>query len=116
MALYFVELYPCFMWLNAAPSLMRLIIVQCLFCFSLAIYYGAITIAITELFPINIRSTCLSIGFNIGVMIFGAFAQFIVTLLIESFNSPLAITIYPLAGVGICLIAANFYQDTIADN
>jgi MHS family proline/betaine transporter-like MFS transporter len=113
MTLYFVELYPCFAWLNSAPSLMKLIVIQSLFCFSLAIYYGAITAAMTEIFPINVRSTCLSIGFNIGVMIFGAFAQFIVTLLIESIGSPLAITIYPLFGVGICLVAASYYQKNI---
>lgn len=113
MTLYFIELYPCFLWLNSAPSLMRLIIIQSLFCFSLAIYYGAITAAMTEIFPKNVRSTCLSIGFNMGVMIFGAFAQFIVTLLIESTGSPMAITIYPLFGVGICLVAAYFYQKNI---
>lgn len=111
--LYFIELYPSFLWLNSAPSLTRLIIVQCLFCFSLAIYYGAITGAITEIFPAKVRTTCLSIGFNIGVMIFGAFAQFIVTLLIESLHSPMAITIYPLVAVGICLIAICFYQENI---
>ncbi|EKD71080.1 MAG: hypothetical protein ACD_46C00278G0007 [uncultured bacterium] len=111
MALYFIELYPCFAWLNSSPSLAKLIIVQCIFCFSLAIYYGAITAAMTEIFPANVRATCLSIGFNTGVIIFGAFAQFIVTLLIESINSRLAITIYPLFGVCICLIAASYYQE-----
>lgn len=113
MTLYFIELFPCFIWLNAAPSLARLVTVQSIFCFSLAIYYGAITAVMTELFPVNVRSTCLSIGFNIGVMVFGAFAQFIVTLLIEYFNSPMAITIYPLFGVSICLISILIYQENV---
>ena len=114
MMLYIIELYPCFAWLNASPSLSKLIIIQSLFCFSLAIYYGAITAAMTSLFSANVRSICLSIGFNLGVMIFGAFAQFIVTLLIELVHSPLAITIYPLAGVIICLIAIGYYQEDVA--
>ncbi|HCJ1109644.1 TPA: MFS transporter [Legionella pneumophila] len=116
MLLYLIEIYPCFLWLNAAPSLTRLIIIQCLFCFSLAMYYGAITAAMTDLFPKEVRVTCLSIGFNLGVMIFGAFAQFIVTSLIEVLATPMAITIYPLLGVTICLITAMYYQESDAKN
>jgi MHS family proline/betaine transporter-like MFS transporter len=107
----FIEIYPCFLWLNAEPSFQRLVVIQCLICFSLSIYYGAIQAAITELFSFNIRSTCLSLGVNISVLLFGSFAQFFVTLLIKVFANPLAVIVYPLVGIGISLISAMFYQE-----
>lgn len=107
----FLEIYPCYLWLNAAPSLQRLIIIQCLLCFTLSIYYGAIQVAITELFARNVRSTCLSLGVNTSVLLFGALAQFFVTLSIKYFANPLAVTIYPLLGIGIALIATMFYRE-----
>lgn len=107
----FIEIYPCFLWLNNAPSFTRLVVIQCIICFSLSIYYGAIQAAITELFSFNVRSTCLSLSVNISVLLFGSFAQFFVTLLIKMFDNPLALTIYPLAGIGISLISALFYQE-----
>ena len=67
--------------------------------------------AITELFSFNVRSTCLSLGINSSVLLFGAFAQFFVTLLIKLFANPLAVTIYPMCGIGIALISAMLYQE-----
>jgi MFS transporter, MHS family, proline/betaine transporter len=112
MVLYILELYPCFNWLNTDPSLIKLIIVQCLLCFPLSIYYGAITAVLVERFPYAIRTTGLSIACNSGVLIFGSFAQLIVTLAIEATASPLAIVIYPTLCAAICLAAACCYRDT----
>lgn len=106
-----IEIYPCFLWLNSAPSFQRLVIIQCIICFSLSIYFGAIQAAITELFSFNVRSTCLSLGVNVSVLLFGSFAQFFVTLLIKVLANPLAVTVYPLIGIGISLISAMFYQE-----
>lgn len=104
---------PCFLWLNASPSLERLIIIQCIFCLSLSLHYGAITAIITELFDFEVRATCLSVSFSLSVMIFGAFAQFFVTLLIEYFSNPIAITIYPLIGVAISLFSVILYKEKL---
>jgi MHS family proline/betaine transporter-like MFS transporter len=106
-----IAVYPCFLWLNGAPSSLRLIIVQCTLCFPLAIYYGAIVSTITEIFPYEYRTTCLSISFNFSILFFGAFSQFINTYLIHKLATPLAITIYPLFGIVVSLIAALFYQE-----
>ncbi|WP_045094884.1 MFS transporter [Legionella fallonii] len=107
----FSELYPCFLWLNAAPSFQRLVMVQCIICFPLAMYYGAIQAAITEIFPFNVRSTCLSLSVNVSVLLFGSFAQFFVTLFIKLFDNPLAVTIYPLAGIAISILSVLMYQE-----
>ncbi len=112
MMLCFIELYPCFLWLNTDPSFQRLVIIQCMICFSLAMYYGAIQAAITEVFPINVRSTCLSLSVNVSVLLFGSFAQFLVTLFIKLFADPLAVTIYPLAGIAISIFSTLMYQES----
>lgn len=109
--LCFIELYPCFLWLNTKPSFQRLVIMQCIICFPLAMYYGAIQAAITEVFPVHVRSTCLSLSVNVSVLLFGSFAQFFVTLFIKLFANPLAVTIYPLAGIAISIASALMYQE-----
>jgi len=107
-----IEIYPCFAWLNAAPSFERLLIIQCILCFSMSLYFGAIMSAITEIFSYHVRSTCLALSINTSVLIFGAFAQFMVTLLIKLFDNPIAVVIYPMCGIAISLIATWFYQES----
>jgi MFS transporter, MHS family, proline/betaine transporter len=100
-----VVIYPLFAWLSAEPSVMRLIIVQAVLSIALAGYYGPFGALIAELFPAHVRSTGLSLAYNIAVMIFGGFGQFIVTWLIRVTGSPLAPTFYVMAGLVLSLIA-----------
>ncbi|WP_250452482.1 MFS transporter [Caballeronia sp. ATUFL_M2_KS44] len=100
-----VAIYPLFAWLAAEPSVMRLVIVQSVLSITLAGYYGPFGALLAELFPANVRSTGLSLAYNIAVMIFGGFGQFIVTWLIRITGSPLAPTFYVMAGLVISLVA-----------
>lgn len=115
-SLSFIVLYPCFSWLNNTPSFERLVIVQCCISLPLALYFGVIQATITELFPIRVRSTCLSLGINCSVLLFGAFAQFFVTLFIKYFNNPIAVVIYPGCAMLIGIIATLFYSEQIAQD
>lgn len=108
-----IVLYPAFSWLNNEPSLERLILVQSVISLPLALYFGVIQVSITELFPVHVRSTCLSLGINCSVLLFGAFAQFFVTLCIKYFNTPIAVLIYPSAVMLIGLFATVFYTEDI---
>ncbi|SAL58306.1 MFS transporter [Caballeronia humi] len=100
-----VIIYPLFAWLAAEPSMMRLIVVQALLSIALSGYYGPFGALIAELFPAHIRSTGLSLAYNIAVMLFGGFGQFIVTWLIRSTGSQLAPALYVMAGIALSLIA-----------
>jgi MFS family permease len=111
LVLYLVLIYPLFVWLNNEPSLTRLIVVELVCCILLAAYYGVFAAVVAELFPIAIRSSGLGISYNISVMIFGGFGQFIVTCLIETLHTPIAITYYLMGAVFISLIAAICYKD-----
>ncbi len=100
-----VLIYPLFIWLDAAPSVGRLVLVQGILAVTLAGYYGPFGAMIAELFPANVRSTGLSLAYNVAVMLFGGFGQFIVTWLIRATGTPLAPTYYVMAGLVLSVIA-----------
>lgn len=112
LTLYSIVVYPLFLWLTMQPTLSKLLCVEMICCVLLGIYFGVFAVTIAELFPKSIRSTGLGISYNLTVMLFGGFAQFIVTWLIQALSTPLAITYYLLFAIFISLIAAYFYQQT----
>jgi MHS family proline/betaine transporter-like MFS transporter len=57
------------------------------------------------------RSTGLGIAYNLAVMIFGGFAQFFVTWLIEATGSPIAPSFYVMFGAAIGIVATFFLVD-----
>ena len=73
-------------------------IVQALLSITLSGYYGPFGALIAELFPAHIRSTGLSLAYNLAVMLFGGFGPFIVTWLIRTTDSQLAPTFYVMGG------------------
>jgi MFS transporter, MHS family, proline/betaine transporter len=112
LAITLVIIYPLFAWLEAEPSVARLIVVQALLSIALSGYWGPFGALVAELFPAHVRSTGLSIAYNIAVMIFGGFGQFIVTWLIRASGSQLAPTFYVMAGIVLSLIAVAFIPAT----
>lgn len=108
---YFVLLYPLFDWVHSAPSLMRLTIMQAVLCSLVGVFFGAISTALAEQFPTGVRSTGLAIGYNFAVMLFGGFAQFIVTWLIRVTGSPLAPAYYVMFGAVVGFVASLFVVD-----
>ncbi len=55
---------------------------------------GAISMVLAGQFPISVRSTGLALSYKTAVMLFGGFAQFIVTWLIQVTGMPLASAFY----------------------
>ncbi|CAB3704366.1 Proline/betaine transporter [Paraburkholderia sediminicola] len=100
-----VIIYPLFAWLAAAPSVSKLILVQALLSIALSGYYGPFGALIAELFPANVRSTGLSLAYNVAVMLFGGFGPFAVTWLINTTGSPLAPTYYVMGGLALSIVA-----------
>ncbi|WDD95634.1 MFS transporter [Burkholderia sp. FERM BP-3421] len=115
LGLTLVLIYPLFVWLDAAPSITRLVIVQAVLSVTLAGYYGPFGAMIAELFPAHIRSTGLSLAYNVAVMLFGGFGQFVVTWLIQATGTPLAPTYYVMAGLALSIVAVAFVPARSAD-
>jgi MFS family permease len=109
--LYLVLTYPMMAWMLAEPSLIRLAIMQVALCSAIAVGFGAISTALAEQFPVRQRSTGLALAYNMAVMIFGGFAQLIVTWLIKETGSLLAPSFYVMFGATVGLVAAYFIND-----
>ncbi|WP_369960470.1 MFS transporter [Pseudomonas benzenivorans] len=106
-----IALYPLFSWVHAAPSFARLMTMQVVLCTLLAAYFGPISAAMAEQFPAGVRSTGLALAYNLAVMIFGGFAQFIVTWLIHTTGLAIAPVFYVMFAAALGLVAAFFLID-----
>lgn len=106
-----VVLYPLFSWVHAAPSFGRLMTMQVVLCTLLAVFFGPFSAAVAEQFPAGVRSTGLALAYNLAVMIFGGFAQFIVTWLIHTTGLAIAPVFYVMFAVALGLVAGFFLID-----
>ncbi len=109
--LYFVLPYPLLDWVIAEPGLPRLLVMQVALCSAIAVGFGAISTALAEQFPVRQRSTGLALAYNLAVMLFGGFAQLIVTWLIAVTGTPLAPSYYVMFGAVVGIVAALFIAD-----
>ncbi|MGQ3891308.1 MFS transporter [Legionella sp. CNM-4043-24] len=107
---YLALIYPLFSWLLSTPDWQHLLLVESICCICLAAYYSVLVVIIAEIFPREVRSTGLGISYNAAVMIFGGTAQFVVTWMIQSFQTPFAMIWYLMAAMSITLLAALFYD------
>jgi MFS transporter, MHS family, proline/betaine transporter len=108
---YLLFLYPLFSWVHVNPTLTNLSIMQAVLCSLIGVLFGPISTALAEQFSPGVRSTGLAISYNFAVMLFGGFAQFIVTWLIRVTGSPIAPVYYVMAGAVVGLIASLFLID-----
>ena len=100
-----VALVPLFEHLHAHPTLATLVITQATLCSLIGIFYGPLSTAVAEQFPAGVRSTGLSLAYNLAVMLFGGFAQFFVTKLIDVTGQPIAAAYYVMFGAAVGLLA-----------
>jgi len=88
--------YPLYVWVSAAPSLERLLVMQLLLCTAIGGFFGPAPTALAEQFPVEVRSTGVSVAYNVAVMVFGGFAPLIVTWLSKVLGTPVAPSFYVL--------------------
>jgi len=77
-----VLICPLMVWVSLEPSIARLLLMQLLLCLC------------AEQFPTRVRSTGISVAYNVSVMIFGGFAPYFVTLLVDVSGSVVAAGAY----------------------
>ena len=100
---YIVLGYPFFLLAgsgSAALAFLALLLMVIL----LASYSGAAVALYAEIFPTRVRYTALSLPYNIAVAIFGGFAPFIATFLIEVTGSKQAPALYVIAAAIVTLV------------
>ncbi len=107
--------YPLFSWVSANPSFATLLTMQIIFCSLFGVFNGPISTAVAEQFPTRVRSTALAISYNVAVMLFGGFAQFFVTWLIEATGTPIAPAYYLMFGAAVGLLSTIFLKERAGD-
>jgi MFS transporter, MHS family, proline/betaine transporter len=81
--LFFVTAYPAFALLTAAPTVVVIVLVVVWLSLLKTAYSGALPSLMAEIFPTRTRGSGVALSYNISVPIFGGFAPFFATLLIE---------------------------------
>jgi MFS family permease len=75
--------YPALLWLVSAPSFTRLLIVELWFSLFYATYNGAMAVYLTEIMPVDVRTTGFALAYSSATAIFGGFTPAICTYLIH---------------------------------
>ncbi|MFM0294248.1 MULTISPECIES: MFS transporter [Paraburkholderia] len=110
--LLIVAVYPAFMIINASPTVPVLLSVVAVLGVLVAFTAVPNIVMLPEMFPREIRATGMSIVYCLGVSIFGGFAQFFATWLIQVSGSNLAPAWY-LIGCGVVsLLPLPFMRET----
>jgi MFS transporter, MHS family, proline/betaine transporter len=105
--------FPLLSLMTNGSGLALVLPIQVLFGILLALYSGPGPAAISELFPTHLRSTWMSSGYALAVAIFGGFAPFIATWLIEATGSAVSPTyLYLLPSAVISLLVIWRLKET----
>jgi len=76
--------YPALNWLVANPSYEHMLAVELWLSFLYGSYNGATIVALTEIIPIQIRTTGFSLAYSLATALFGGFTPLVSTWLIET--------------------------------
>ena len=95
------------MWhLTQAPSLASLLLLQCSLCVCLAMYLPSCGPMVATLFPVPRRALGIGLGYNVGIIVFGAFAPFITAWLIQATGDKMMTAWYVSAGGLVSVLVA----------
>jgi len=112
-ALFVMSAYPAFVLLTGYASLAVLIATVCWLSLLKTIYSGVMPSLMAEIFPTPTRGTGMSLSYNISVPIFGGFAPFISTWLIELTGNNLAPSFYLMFTALISLSALVLVRNSL---
>lgn len=97
--------YPLFGYVTAAPTAQRLFVAQVLMLIVHAFMIGPAPGLLARLFPVGVRSTGMSLSYNIAVTLFGGLAPITVTWLIRLSGSSMMPAFYLLGMTVFSLVA-----------
>jgi metabolite-proton symporter len=75
--------YPAMLWLTAQPSFTRLLLVELWLSFIYASYNGAMVVTLTEIMPVDVRTTGFSLAYSLATAFLGGFTPLLGTYLIH---------------------------------
>ncbi|MGE0971022.1 MFS transporter [Klebsiella sp. WOUb02] len=97
--------YPLLLLLDASHTTLTLIVVQSLFCILVSLFVGVAPLALSELFPTDVRASGMSVSYNLAVTLFGGFAPAVLTWLTENTGTRFAPAWYVMIASVLAMIA-----------
>src|SRR5499425_639622 len=81
--LMLITAYPAMLWLVASPSFARLLVVELWLSFLYGSYNGAMVVFLTEIMPVEVRTSGFALAYSLATAIFGGFTPALSTYLIH---------------------------------
>ncbi|MDR3095884.1 MAG: MFS transporter [Paraburkholderia sp.] len=104
--------YPLFAFMSAHPGIVPVTFAACTLAAFMAMMTGAAPAWQAELYPATVRTTSISLSYNFAVTLFGGFAPFVATWLIDVTGDALAPTWYISACAAASLIAVRLSTES----
>jgi MHS family citrate/tricarballylate:H+ symporter-like MFS transporter len=104
-ALTMLTAYPALSWLIAHPSFGHMVLIELWLSFLYGSYNGATIVALTELIPIQVRTTGFSLAYSLATALFGGLTPLLSTWLIDASGDKAAPGYWMAAAGAISLIA-----------
>ena len=100
-----VTAYPALSWLTANPSFGNLLMVELWLSFLYGSYNGAMVVSLTEIMPVEVRTTGFSLAYSLATATFGGFTPAACTYLIHVLDNKAAPGIWLSGAAVLGLIA-----------
>jgi MFS family permease len=99
--------YPALSWLVAEPSLGHVLAVELWLSFLYGSYNGAMVVALTELVPVQVRTSGFSLAYSLATALFGGFTPALCTWLIDASGDKAAPGLW-MSFAAACGLCATF--------
>ena len=106
--LMLVSAYPAMLWLVNDATFSRLLAVELWLSFIYGSYNGAMVVFLTEIMPVEVRTTGFALAYSLATAIFGGFTPAISTYLIHATHNPAVPGLWLSAAALLGLIGAYF--------
>ncbi|WP_374622640.1 MFS transporter [Pandoraea sp.] len=84
LVLFLIVVYPCFYWVINQPGIVSLMVAEVIFATLMGAFQGPVSTLSAQLFPVEVRSTALSLSYNIGASLLGGLTPPLLTWLIHA--------------------------------
>jgi metabolite-proton symporter len=101
-----VTAYPSLSWLTSNPSFANLLMVELWLSFLYGSYNGAMVVSLTEIMPVEVRTTGFSLAYSLATATFGGFTPAACTYLIHVLDNKAAPGIW-LSGAAVMGLIAT---------
>jgi MHS family proline/betaine transporter-like MFS transporter len=112
LTLFALLIYPAFIWLNMYPTTTSLLIMELVFALLMAATLGPVSATLAELFPTHMRSTGLSITYNLAASLLGGFTPFLLTWLVAKTGDKLMPAHYLVGFLILGVVSLLFYKES----